>query len=319
MQTFSNARTAKLGDAARAAWLYYMARKTQDEIADIMGISRQAVQRLVSRAVSEGLVRVRIDHPIAECLDVGHQLEQAFGLDRAIIVPSDPDSDSMTLGLADEGAAEVERWLSRPEPLVIGLGTGRTLKGVVEHLPSMDCPQHRIVALAGSVAPDGSAAYYNVIFSMADRVQAPHFPLPIPVFARHSKERDLLQAQPSIRISLDLAAQADIAFVGLADIQDGAPLAEDGFLTTAKLRELRERGGVGEVCGWVFDADGVLLPSPSNQRHAGPRLPDPSQTTVVGIAMGERKRAAIRAGLRGKLFSVFMTDERTARWLVNHP
>ena len=314
----SRSRT-RSGDAARAAWLYYVARNTQDEIAEKLGVSRQAAQRLVSRAVAEGLVRVRIDHPIAECLELGHDLSQVFGLDRAVVVPADPASDSATLGLAEEGAAEMERWLAREEPAIIGVGTGRTLKAVIEHVAPMDCPHHRIVAMTGSIAPDGSAAFYNVIFSMADRVKAPHFPLPVPVLASHTKERDLLHAQPAIRIPLELAAQADVVFAGVADLADGAPLAEDGFVTAAKLRELRERGGVGEICGWVFDEHGRLLPAPSNQRNTGPPLPDPRRTRVIGLAMGDRKRVAIRAALRGDLFSTFMTDERTARWLVTNP
>ena len=312
-------RDTGLGDAARAAWLYYVARNTQDEIAVKLGISRQAAQRLVARAVSEGLVRVRIDHPIGECLELERELLDAFALERAGVVPSDPASGSATLGLAEEGAAEMERWLARDEPLVIGLGTGRTLKAVVEHVQPMACPQHRIVAMTGSISPDGSAAFYNVIFSMADRVQAPHFPLPVPVLASHRKERDLLHAQPSLRIPLELAAQADVVFVGIADLADDAPLAEDGFVPPAKLRELRERGAVGEICGWVFDEDGALLPPPSNQRNAGAPLPDTARTTVVGLAMGKRKRVAIRAALRGRLVSVFLTDEETARWLVAHP
>ncbi|MCB1374532.1 MAG: sugar-binding transcriptional regulator, partial [Rhodobacteraceae bacterium] len=42
----------RMDDAARAGWLYYVAGKTQDEIARHMGISRQAAQRLVSLAMS---------------------------------------------------------------------------------------------------------------------------------------------------------------------------------------------------------------------------------------------------------------------------
>ena len=63
--------SSRLDDAARAGWLYYIAGKTQDEIAAQMGISRQAAQRLVSLAVSERLVRVWMEHPIARCLDLG--------------------------------------------------------------------------------------------------------------------------------------------------------------------------------------------------------------------------------------------------------
>ena len=307
-----------LDAAARAAWLYYVARNTQDEIAGKLGVSRQAAQRLVARAVTEGLVHVRIDHPIADCLAAGQALQERFGLRRAVVVPSDPQAQSSTLGLAEAGAAEIEHWLAKPEPLVVGMGTGRTLKAAAEQLPAMECPQHRIVSMTGSIAPDGSAAIYNVIFSMADRVKAPHYPLPVPVLASHSKERDLLHAQPSLRLPLELAAQADVVFVGIGELADGAPLAEDGFVSAAKLRELRERGAVGEICGWIYDENGRLLGPPSNTRVASPPLADARTTEVIGLAMGPRKRPSIRAALRGGLVSILMTDEATAAWLLEH-
>ena len=312
------AETPPLDQAARAAWLYYVARLTQDEIAQRLGTSRQAAQRLVARAVAEGLVRVRIDHPISACLEAAARLEEAFGLHRAVVVPAAPESSGPTVGLAEAAADEIERWLSREEPLVVGIGTGRTLKAAVSQLPAMNCPQHRIVSMTGSIAPDGSAAYYNVIFSMAERVNAPHFPLPVPVFAADAAERDTLHAQNAIRIPLALASKADVVFLGLADAGPDAPFVLDGFQTPERAAALRARGAAGEICGWVFDADGHLLPPPSNQRVTSAPLPDPTETTVVGIAMGERKRVAIRATLRARMFSVFMTDEATATWLVEN-
>ena len=55
----------RLDDAARAGWLYYVASNTQEEIAAKLGVSRQSAQRLVSMAVGAGLIKVRVDHPIA--------------------------------------------------------------------------------------------------------------------------------------------------------------------------------------------------------------------------------------------------------------
>jgi hypothetical protein len=53
--------------AARAEWLYEVAGNTQDEIAAKLNVSRQAVERLVSLAGSEGSIRHRLDHPLSEC------------------------------------------------------------------------------------------------------------------------------------------------------------------------------------------------------------------------------------------------------------
>ncbi len=122
----------RLDDAARAGWLYYIAGNTQDEIAAKLGISRQSAQRLVSLAVSEGLIKVRLDHPLANCLELGVQLRERFGLALCEVVPTDPASDSTTLGVADAAAAEMERRLKSPETKIMAIGTGRTLKAASE-------------------------------------------------------------------------------------------------------------------------------------------------------------------------------------------
>ena len=86
----------RLDDAARAGWLYYVAGNTQEEIAAKMGISRQSAQRLVSLSVSEGLIKVRLDHPIGRCLDLAERLRIRYALDHCEVVPSDPGSSSTT-------------------------------------------------------------------------------------------------------------------------------------------------------------------------------------------------------------------------------
>ena len=80
----------KLDLAARAAWLYYAAGKRQDEIAEQLNVSRQAVQRLVALAVSEKLIKFRLDHPIAECMALARGAARAYGLAYCSVQPSDP-------------------------------------------------------------------------------------------------------------------------------------------------------------------------------------------------------------------------------------
>ena len=129
--------TARLDDAARAGWLYYVAGRTQDEIASSMGISRQSAQRLVSLAVAERLIKVRLDHPIAACLELANAVRNKYGLRQVDIVPSDPGAGAATVGIAEAAAAEIERWLKKTDPIVLAVGTGRTLKAAVEDRKSV--------------------------------------------------------------------------------------------------------------------------------------------------------------------------------------
>jgi DNA-binding transcriptional regulator LsrR (DeoR family) len=308
--------SSRLDDAARAGWLYYVAGNTQDQIAAKLGVSRQSAQRLVSLAVSEGLVKVRIDHPIAQCLELARALGAKFDLKLIEVTPSDPSSDSTTLGIALAASSELERRLRRSEPSIIAMGTGRTLKAAVELLPPIACPQHKVVSLTGNIAPDGSAAFYNVVFTMADKIGARSFPMPLPVIASSSEERMLLHQQPMIRATLDLARQADVAFLGIGEMGAEAPLAKDGFLRPDELIALERSGAVGEMVGWAFNENGELLSGLTNDRVTSGPLPDPSHATVIAAAMGHKKLPGIRAAIKGGLINGLITDEATAKALL---
>jgi DNA-binding transcriptional regulator LsrR (DeoR family) len=308
--------STRLDDAARAGWLYYVAGNTQEEIATKMGISRQSAQRLVSLSVSEGLIKVRLDHPIGRCLDLAERLKARYGLAQCEVVPSDPASASSTLGLAEAGAAEIERWLKRPDPIIMAIGTGRTLKAAIEQLQPMECPHHKVVSLTGNIAPDGSAAFYNVIFNVADVVKARSFPMPLPVFASSARERELLHAQPMIAATLDLAAKASTTFVGVGHLDDDAPLVLDGFIDKSEQAELSRSGAVGEICGWAYDAEGRLVDGPTNARVASAPIPPRQTGLVIAMAMGRRKAPAVRAALKGGLANGLITDESTSELLL---
>ncbi|MBC7152208.1 MAG: sugar-binding transcriptional regulator [Rhizobium sp.] len=306
----------RLDDAARAGWLYYVAGRTQDEIAAAMGISRQSAQRLVSLAVAEKLIKVRLDHPIAVCMELAEAVKAKYGLKRVEVVPTDPGSDSATVGVAEAGAAELERWLKQSDPLVIAMGTGRTLRAMVDQLPPMECPQHKIVSLTGNISPDGSAAYFNVIYSMADAVKAPHFPMPLPVIVSSREERDLLHRQPLVAPTIELGRRSNITFVGIGEMGARAPLLVDGFLRQDEMDELLAAGAAGEICGWIFGEDGRLLDHPVNERVASIAIPSRETAVVIGVARGRRKLQAIRAAARGGHINGLITDEDAARHLL---
>lgn len=305
----------RLDEAARAGWLYYVAGNTQDEIAAKLGISRQSAQRLVSLAVSEGLVKVRLDHPLANCLDLATRLRERFALKYCEVVPTDPASGSTTLGVADAAAAEIERQLKSPDMKVMAIGTGRTLKAACELLPRIEAPEKKIVSLTGNFAPDGSAAFYGVIFTLADVVNARHYPMPMPVIAASPRERDLLHQQIIVRHTLELAAEADVTFLGIGELAPRAPLQEDGFVTKDELAALKKAGAVVEILGWAFDGEGCMIEGLTNARVASAALPSPTRSLVIAVAKGPAKLPGIRVAV-GRLVNGLITDEWTAEKLL---
>lgn len=300
----------KLDQAAKAAWLSYVAGLTQDEIAQHMGVSRQTAQRLVAQALSAGIVRVRIDHPLARGLELGHRLRDRFGLKICEVTPTEAGLPGIGMAVA----ALIERELNRAEPLTMALGTGRTLQAGIDQLSRIDCPQHKIVSLTGNIARDGSTAHYNVLFSMSVFVTARCFPLTVPVIAATAEECAALQRQPGNARVIEMARHADIALVGIGSLGPDAPLLKDRFLDEAGIAALVASGGVGEIVGRAYDRNGSYLPS--DGRVASAQLPTHPGALIVGASFGPSKYEAIAAALRGRMLGGLITDEDTAEWLL---
>lgn len=313
----TEAENEKRDDAARAGWLYYIAGNTQDEIAKKLGVSRQTAQRLVSLAVTERLIKVRFDHPLGRCLELSAKLKAAYGLQSCEVVPSDPGSNSETLGIVEAAAAEIERYLISQHPVIIGLGTGRALRAVAEQISPMECPQHKIVSLVGNIAPDGSATVFEVSSRVGDRVGAPHYPMPFPVIAATVHEKRLLVEQKSLRNVMDLAAQADVTFVGIGTVDDKAALLRDGFVRPDEIRAMVKAGAVGEIIGWSYDGDGKLIDGLVNDRVLSVPLQSPATARVIGVAMAPGRFRAIKGALVGKLINGLITSEAMAEQLLS--
>ncbi|AFZ32704.1 transcriptional regulator, DeoR family [Gloeocapsa sp. PCC 7428] len=302
-------RDRKLDLAARAAWLYYIAGNTQEEIAAKLNVSRQAAQRLVAFAVSEKLIKFRLDHPLSECIALAESLRDKFALSLCEIVPTGETFD----GIGVCAATYLEAYLMAKAPTVLAFSSGRTLRLMVEQIPAMNQPQHKIVSIIGNMSHCGRAGRNEVVIHLSDRVGSQAYPVPTPVVATSSEERELLQTQRSFITVKTLAEQAKATFVGIGDIAWNAPLHQEGFINDEEVAELLELGAVGEVAGWAYNRHGEILQKGTNRRVASVPLEQPAQRLIIGVAGGAKKAEAILAALRGKLITGLIADEAAAQ------
>ena len=303
-------------DAIRAAWLYFIAGRTQDEIATQLNVSRQAAQRLVAQAVNERLVHFRIDHPIASCMDLAEHMTKRFGLAFCEVVPSDQDALHSVAAIALAAALRMNKLLASKTPFIFCVGTGRTLRAAVEHLDENDRPQHKILSLVGNMSADGRASPYEVAMRIADKTGAQRFPLPAPVLTENPQERQILQRQRAFQLAKDLHAKAHASFVGISEIAWQSPLHQDGFASDQDISDLLHVGAVGEIVGWSFDDRGRILDVPVNARVSSLELISPPRHLTVIVGCGPTKAAPIRAALNGRLANALVTDEFTAKSIL---
>ncbi len=299
-------------EAARAGWLYYLGGLTQDQIATELGVSRQRAQRLVSRALAEGLIHVRLNHRIGACLDLETRLTERFGLLRCRVSPSLAAGGDPVDSIAPSAAAELERYMRMTEPQVIAFGTGRALRAMAEQFNPTEAGHHRIVSLIGNIAPDGSATLYDVIRRVAEKLVAPYFPMPVPVISDTLEERAFYNHLRPVQAVVALVAQADVTFVGVGQMTDDAPLVVDGFVTHQEMAEFQRQGAAGEIASWVYDDQGNYIASDRDGLVGAVRVEPNRAKPVIGVSAGSSKVRALRAALVGRILNGIVTDESTA-------
>jgi DNA-binding transcriptional regulator LsrR (DeoR family) len=308
--------SGRLDEAARAGWLYYIAGKTQDDIARTLNVSRPTAQRLVSLCRAEGLITFRVNHAISDCMSLASALRDRHGLAHCDVVPSDGSDETSFAGVAEAAAIAIERMLRVTEPLVMGLGTGRSMRASVARAASISRPLHRLVSLVGTISPDGSASRFNAPEHLAELTGAQHFPLPLPMHATTSAQREQLIALDPVRRIFAMAQNADAWFSGLSQFDNDSVLYRDGFISRDELLELMRLGAVGENLGWAFDADGRILDQGPNTRVTSVPPSLGAHKLRICIAHGAAKVTALHAALKGRIVNGLVTDEATARALL---
>ena len=308
---------SRLDDAARAGWLYFIAGHTQDEIAKMLQVSRASAQRLVSLCLAERLITFRLEHPIAACMELSSRLKERFDLTHCEVVPADPAAPLATAGIAERCANVLETTLRSETPVIVALGTGRAVRAAVERVSPIDRPNHQIVSLVGNISADGSASFFDTVGRLADRTGARHYPMPLPFLMSSEDERNrMVRIEPIAKVKA-IAAKADLRLIGIGQMDQKAQVYVDGFVTREELFELMRLGAVGEITGWAYDAKGRLVKGGTNQRLTSIPPQVPAATSTIAAAVGRAKVPAIKAALAGRLINGLITDEATARAILD--
>jgi DNA-binding transcriptional regulator LsrR (DeoR family) len=128
----------------------------------------------------------------------------------------------------------------------------------------------------------------------------------------------LAAANPAIRESLEMAHSADMYVVGIGSMQSDLIFARGGMIAKDDLDHLARAGAVGDVCGRFFDVHGREMPSPFDKRLVGIPLDDLRGSGFsIGVGGGPDKVLPLLGALRGSLFKAIVTDEHTARSVLD--
>jgi DNA-binding transcriptional regulator LsrR (DeoR family) len=301
----------------KAARLYFLEGRSQDDIARALETSRSNVSRMLSTARTVGIVEIRIQDGHGRDADLEHALSERFGLTQVRVAVFRPHADRMAAagGLAAEWLDDTLR-----DGQILGLSWGTELQAVVSAV-SVEQPRRlEVVPLVGGLSTGESlVASQELVCDLAGRLGATYRRLHAPALLRSEKARDALLAEPSIDQVMARARSADVAVVGIGAVGFGSTvqILDSLGLTPAQHEELMAKNPVGDICCRFFDAQGQPIRGVVHDRVLAVDLDDLRRIpAVIGLATGAEKTPAVLAALHSGIIDGLITDACLAHSLL---
>lgn len=301
----------------RLAWACEIEGMTQADAAKRFGITRLRVNKALSEARRNGILRISVDSVFAASAALEWDLERAFGLKRAIVVPSPQNDASITPLVAAGLGAHLDDLLRSTDIARFGISWGNTLNLATRHMQPLDRPDLEILSIMGGVSRGSDVNGYEITTRVADLCNAEHSLFPAPLYAGSPSSQALFMEQDVIREMLEKIRSCDAIALATGDLQSSL-LVRDALPKDVTPEDLIALGGVGDITGHILNAQGDVVDHPLNKQVIGMTLDDmASIKNVILAAGGAHKVQVIKAALRRGFVNTLVTDENTARALIS--
>lgn len=300
-------------DAAR---LYYQSDYSQQQIATRLGVSRPTVSRLLQYAKEQGYVRIHIADPLEDIGELAKRLKERYRLEQVRVAYSPLNEyEEIKKNIGRKAAAFLHEIVKDGD--IIGVTWGTTMYSLACQLKGKRVQGVEVVQLKGGVSHSQSNTYAAEtvhLFAKAYHTIARYLPLPV-IFDNPELKR-MVENDQHIRRIIELGRQANIAVFTVGTVKDDALLFRLGYLGPEEKAVLQQTG-VGDICSRFFDAEGRICNEAINSRTVGIELADlRHKESSILVAGGERKIAAIQAALAGGYANILITDQFTAKALL---
>jgi len=332
----------------RIARAYYHHKKTQQEIAEAEGISRQLVTKILKETEERGIITFHIHHPAEEAFlsQLEATLLQRFPeLEDVRVIPTlltdkespgtmVPSTDT-TFSLAQKAAEYLDALLAREKHRTLIVSPGMVIRHLVNSLrPRRLHPELTIIPVMGFLNIAGpSYAAVVLAWDLARVYGGQALFLPGEAYIPNPKLKEQLEELPGVRQALEALRQADLILTGIGDPKKNLESrAQRLCFSEEKMRKLKELIRkledqlVGEIAGQPFDPHGRPIPEIEELfgSFLGLTLSELAErvkqgATSIGIVGGDLSRVpGIIAAIRAHYINVLITDDYTARDLIQY-
>ncbi|MBA5851606.1 sugar-binding transcriptional regulator [Clostridium sp. cel8] len=295
--------------------LYYEDSLTQDEISNILGVSRPTVSRLLDEGRKRGIVKIEIVNPLKNNYeDLERNIEKKYGI-REVIIVDDDDDENMQKKLAAKCAAEyLERIAKKGNKIGVSMGT--TIKNISKYINPNPKMNLEFIPLIGGIGQIQIEIHPNqIVMDLAKACNGKFKLLHVPAVVSDSVSRDDFIKEKSINEVLMMGKNVDIAIVAIGSlVMEKSTMMKSGYFNKEDITKFKKEGAVGDICLQFYNINGEFINFKFNKRVIGINLDDIKKIkTVVGVACGNYKIDAIIGALNGNFIDVLITNYSTAK------
>lgn len=298
------------------AWLYYADQLTQNEIADVLKVSRATIVKLLQESRERGVVSIRINTETANRTVLSRALVERYAIQAATIIPTLEGANLVTR-LGDAGARALADQLVSGD--VVGVAWGRTVLAAARSIVLPEAVDRlTVVQLSGS-STGSSADFSPELCSslLANKLGARCVNLLAPAVLSTSELRDRLLAEPSLIQQFGLIRSANKVLFGVGDIGAASTVRAAELASKPIIDSYVENGAVAAIIGRFIDAEGRAVAGELDSRMIGITVDElKTMPTRLCVAGGPAKITAIRGTLRGGYATHLVTDIATAEALL---
>jgi deoxyribonucleoside regulator len=301
----------------RSVYLFYREKMNIQTIGKKLGISRFRVSRYLKEAEESGLVKIEINDDRIFYESLACELEEKYGVRKVIIVPVTASmEEDLVRKMIGQKCAEL--LLSAGEDTSIGITWGRTIAHMVESITYNALRVRRIVEMTGGLGMINADLPTSALASLfAKKLLTYCYQLSSPIIVSSSEIGKSLRLDKSIRTTLDMSKESDIAICGIATLDRNSMLYQAGLIDDEDIVRLKEKGAVGSVLGRFFDRDGNEIDSEFKDRAISISFDEFRQIPErIFLPGGWLKADGIRGVLKGGLATTIIMDNITASQLA---
>ena len=238
-------------------------------------------------------------------------LGNALGIGRVVIIPGDSDQEEVVKREIGRTAARIlSKLLSDGLGHIVAVSGGTTMAAMAANITGSQ-PDTVIVPARGGLGDNVELQANTIATVLAQRLGASYRQLYVPDSVSEDILNSILREDIGVRSVVDFIKHADILVHGVGR---ASVMARHRRLPPEIIDKLIAGGAEGEAFGQYCALDGKQVYMTNN---AGLMLQDLENIgTIIGIAGGKSKAAAILSVLRASRQDILITDEAAAHEML---